>query len=137
MKNISLSLADIAGEEYISSVCRASAFCGLGRFVELQTIAHEKVDFFPEEFQKKIDDLLPLCGQNVISPLANSSGGAATAAFAAAFKSSVSATGITKTKYSGPAASVTSVLNTASFSSPNTSAIKTPSVKSEEYSKLW
>ena len=85
MKNISLSLADIAGEEYISSVCRASAFCGLGRFEELQTIAHEKVDFFPEEFQKKIDDLLPLCGQNVISPLANSSGGAATAAFAAAF----------------------------------------------------
>ena len=85
MKNISVSLADIAGEEYISSVCRASAFCGLGRFEELQTIAHEKVDFFPEEFQKKIDDLLPLCGQNVISPLANSSGGAATAAFAAAF----------------------------------------------------
>ena len=65
MKNLSLSLADIAGSAYIQAVCRASAALGLGEYKELLAIAEEKVEFFPESFQKKIDDLLSECGTQI------------------------------------------------------------------------
>ena len=85
MKNLSLSLADIAGSAYIQAVCRGSAALGLGEYDELLAIAEEKVEFFPESFQKKIDDLLSECGTQISEGLSSSDPGAATAAFAAAF----------------------------------------------------
>ena len=85
MKNVCLSLADIAGEAYIQAVCRASADLGLGNFEELLAIAGEKVEFFPPAFEEKIHALLAKCGTQISQGLASSSSGAATAAFAAAF----------------------------------------------------
>ena len=51
------SLTDIAGEKYISAVCGASAALGLGSFEELKKIACEKVDFYPEEFAARAEEL--------------------------------------------------------------------------------
>ena len=61
MKNLCLSLADITGREYITSVCRASAFCGLGRFEELLAIAEEKVSFLPALMPSDLNDLSREC----------------------------------------------------------------------------
>ena len=61
IKNVSLSLADIAGSAYIQAVCRASADLGLGQFDELLAIAEEKVEFFPPAFEEKINALLCAC----------------------------------------------------------------------------
>ena len=85
MKNVCLSLADIAGTGYIQAVCRASADLGLGEFEELLAAGFEKVEFFPPAFEEKIHDLLEKCGSQVSQGLASSSSGAATSAFAAAF----------------------------------------------------
>ena len=85
MKNVCLSLADIAGKAYIQAVCRASADLGLGSFEELLAIAEEKVEFFPPAFEEKIHALLSKCGTQISQGLKSSSSGAATAAFAAAF----------------------------------------------------
>ena len=85
MKNVCLSLADIAGKAYIQAVCRASADLGLGNFEELLAIAEEKVEFFPPAFEEKIHALLSKCGTQISQGLKSSSSGAATAAFAAAF----------------------------------------------------
>ena len=85
MKNLCLSLADIAGRAYIQAVCRSSAALGLGSFEELNAIAEEKVDFFPSAYAQKINDLLVQCGKQVSDGLSQSDPGAATAAFSAAF----------------------------------------------------
>ena len=58
IKNLQLSLEDIAGAEYISKVCKASAALGIGSEAELRKIAGKKVDFYPDGLQKKLDDLV-------------------------------------------------------------------------------
>ena len=83
--NLELSLTDIAGEEYVDRVCRATARLTGRSFAELREIADEKVNFFPEEFAERLDSLLPMTGKIFSEPLGSSSPGAATAAFDAAF----------------------------------------------------
>ena len=83
--NLELSLTDIAGGEYIDKVCRASASLTGRSLAELREIADEKVAFFPETFAEKLDALLPMTGKTFSEPLENSSPGAGTAAFDAAF----------------------------------------------------
>ena len=85
IKNIQLSLEDIAGAEYISKVCKASAALGIGSEAGLRKIAGTKVDFYPDELQKKLDDLVPFTGKDFSEPLSASSPGAGTAAFDGAF----------------------------------------------------
>ena len=81
MKNVRLSLEEIAGKEYVESVCTASALLGLGKKEELLAIAAEKVDFFPAEYQERLDSLIEKAGTLFSAPLAKSCNGAASAAF--------------------------------------------------------
>jgi acetylornithine/succinyldiaminopimelate/putrescine aminotransferase len=81
MKNIRLSLEDLTGREYMDALCEARAFLEGGTKAGYLALAQEKVDFFPEDFQERLDSLLPFVGRQVVSAFANSSDGAATAAF--------------------------------------------------------
>jgi acetylornithine/succinyldiaminopimelate/putrescine aminotransferase len=84
MKNISKSLRDLVGTEYISAVCEAQAFLTGENQSKFEAIADEKVDFFPASFQVRIDDLLGSISEKVSNGLQNSSKGAAVASFASA-----------------------------------------------------
>ena len=53
IENLRLTLADIAGEEYVDKVCRASAAFGLKSYRELRAAADRPVDFFPEALDRK------------------------------------------------------------------------------------
>ncbi|MBO4303963.1 MAG: aminotransferase class III-fold pyridoxal phosphate-dependent enzyme [Lentisphaeria bacterium] len=79
------SLTDIAGEKYISAVCGASAALGLGAFEELKKIACEKVDFYPEEFAARAEELALRSSEKICEGLSESFPGAPTNAFAKAF----------------------------------------------------
>jgi len=81
IKNIRLSLQDIAGKEYITQVIDAAAKFGFGDTADLQKTAEEKVDFFPESFARKLDDLLEYTGKPFSGTFHNSASGAGSAAF--------------------------------------------------------
>ena len=85
IKNLNLSLTEIAGGEYIDKVCCATALLTGGNAAELRRIADEKVDFFPADLAERLDALLPMTGKTFSAPLEASSPGAGTAAFDAAF----------------------------------------------------
>ena len=57
MKNISRSLKDLLGSEYIEAVISvATEICGMER-EEAEYLANEKVDFFPDEYAEKMGRL--------------------------------------------------------------------------------
>ena len=85
IKNLKLSLADLAGADYIDKVCRASAAFGLKSLSELKEIAETPVDFFPAEFAEKLDSLIGRIGKEFAPAFKGSSDGAGTAAFNDAF----------------------------------------------------
>ena len=85
IKNLELSLTDLAGAEYMDKVCRASARFGLKDLEELQKIAEEKIEFFPDAFARQLDSFIPQTGSAFSEPLPQSSPGAGTAAFNGAF----------------------------------------------------
>ena len=84
LKGVSLSLKDMLGEEYISSVCAAASAIGIGKASDLEAKASKKVDFFPEQFAAHLDGLVEKLGEKVCQPFAHSCPGAGTAAFTAA-----------------------------------------------------
>lgn len=79
--NVQLSLADLLGEAYINAVCEARAFLTGESKEALLAIAEEKVDFYPQSFQQRVDDLVDTIGQQVCDGLSNSATGAGTHAF--------------------------------------------------------
>ena len=83
--NIRRSLTDLAGERYIDAVCRSAAALGLGAYAELRGIADEEVDFFPEDFARRSEELTLRSGAKIADGLADSFPGAPTDAFAKAF----------------------------------------------------
>ena len=85
LKALKLSLTDITGAEYIEKVIAASARLTGKNIDDLRQTAEKKVDFFPEKLIKKLDDLVPLTGQDFSPALPRSSAGAGTAAFNSAF----------------------------------------------------
>ena len=84
MKNICKSLRDLLGTEYISAVCEAQAFLTGEDQNKFESIADEKVEFFPESFQFNLDKVLDSVAIKVCSGLKNSSDGAASASFTGA-----------------------------------------------------
>ncbi|MBE6713783.1 MAG: aminotransferase class III-fold pyridoxal phosphate-dependent enzyme [Ruminococcaceae bacterium] len=76
-----LSLSDILGRGYTDAIARANDFLGVMSYEESMAIADEKIDFYPEEKQKKNDALLEKVGTQIIEPFANDLKGAATNAF--------------------------------------------------------
>jgi 4-aminobutyrate aminotransferase-like enzyme len=78
---VRLSLSDIVGRSYVSAVCEACAAASGKIAVNLETLAKEKVDFFPQEFQHRALALLSNVGQSIAKPLGRSAGGATSAEF--------------------------------------------------------
>jgi 4-aminobutyrate aminotransferase-like enzyme len=79
-----LSLIDLLGREYITAVCEASAFTYAKEARQLHSIAEEKVDFYPKDFEKRVDELLEFVGKEVCPDFKSSACGASTDAFARA-----------------------------------------------------
>ena len=83
--DISRSLTDIAGEKYVEAVCKSSAALGFGTYAELRGIADEKVDFFPDDFARRAEELALRSGEKIAEGLSDSFPGAPTDAFGKAF----------------------------------------------------
>lgn len=81
MENIQKSLIDILGKEYIASVIDAQAFLSGESRSELEKIAGERVEFWPDKFQKRQDELLDHVGKKVLSELNTENLGAGTDSF--------------------------------------------------------
>jgi len=86
INNITLSLADIAGEEYVEAICETKAFIENRDKAEFLEIAGEKIEFFPDHFASRIDELIDYVGKQIINGGFNSSPGAGTDAFNKATK---------------------------------------------------
>jgi len=81
MKNIYKSLRDLLGDEYITAVCEAQALLTGEEQTKFEAIADEKINFFPESFQNRLDSLLEKVSTKVCTGLKNSSAGAPVASF--------------------------------------------------------
>jgi acetylornithine/succinyldiaminopimelate/putrescine aminotransferase len=79
--NLKLSLEDLLGGEYVNAVCESRAFLENRNKKELLDIATEKIEFWPDSFSKRADELLEFVGKKVCPGMDNSSIGAATASF--------------------------------------------------------
>ncbi len=85
LQNPTFSLADLVGETYVARVCDASEALGLGNAANLLDLAHTPVEFFPEAYQRRLDELVPRIGTRISTPFPQSSDGAGTLAFDQAF----------------------------------------------------
>ena len=83
---ISRSLADLLGKQYVEAACAARAFVEAGDARKLLAVANEKVDFYPESFARRVDELVPLIGTKVCEGLAGSARGAGSRGFREASK---------------------------------------------------
>lgn len=84
LKNISRSLSDILGSEYMEAVVTVATEIGGMDKAEAQRLANEKVDFFPESYIKKMDELAEATGKQLVNEFENNLKGAPTDAFAKA-----------------------------------------------------
>ncbi len=88
------SLSDLLGRDYIESVVSGVEAFGLMSREEALKIANEKVDFYPEEAQKKNEEFAKRAGEQLIPTFKNDNDGAATNSFKKAFhKDSAPVTG--------------------------------------------
>ncbi|MBR2508336.1 MAG: aminotransferase class III-fold pyridoxal phosphate-dependent enzyme [Lentisphaeria bacterium] len=85
IQNISKSLCDILGREYVQAVCQASSACGLGTYEDLLALSETKVEFYPDSFAAQAEKLTMKCGEKIADGMSDSFAGAATNAFAKAF----------------------------------------------------
>jgi 4-aminobutyrate aminotransferase-like enzyme len=81
LANPSLSLSDLVGSEYLNAVVEARALAEGADRQGLLALANEKVEFYPETFRKRVDELLDSVGRKVTSGFGCSASGATTAAF--------------------------------------------------------
>ena len=63
-----LSLADMLGESFLQQVVQANVALGRLNAKEADALAHEKVDFFPENLQKQDEALLKQVGTQIVTP---------------------------------------------------------------------
>jgi acetylornithine/succinyldiaminopimelate/putrescine aminotransferase len=81
LNHLALSLGDLLGSDYVNAVCGAKAFVEQGDRRAYLAIAEEKVDFLPDSFRQRMDELLECVGQKVCDGLPKSAPGAGTASF--------------------------------------------------------
>ena len=62
---VGCSLADLVGKDYLEAVCRARAALTGIETADLLRSACEPVEFWPESFQRRVHELLPLAGRSV------------------------------------------------------------------------
>ncbi|MBR6719602.1 MAG: aminotransferase class III-fold pyridoxal phosphate-dependent enzyme [Clostridia bacterium] len=81
MKNISRSLKDLLGSDYMEAVISvATKICGMEK-KEAEFLANEKVDFFPDDYIAKMDALAEKTGEKLLKGFENSEKGAPTDSF--------------------------------------------------------
>lgn len=93
LKNISRSLVDILGIEYMDAVVSVAVKLGGLDPDEAKHIANEKIDFFPDEYVQKMDELAKNTGEKLFAGFANSENGAPTNAFGKAAHSNMAPIG--------------------------------------------
>lgn len=81
---VCLSLADIAGKEYVQSVCEARAFLTGERAADLMSLGGEPLEWFPNSLHERLLRLLPSVGRQVVSGLNVSAAGCSSLAFSQA-----------------------------------------------------
>lgn len=81
MINITRSLADLCGQDYVEQVCRAGEATGFGSYRTLLATAVEPIDFWPNEFIARCRSIQARCGQSLLSGWSTSCTGAGSAAF--------------------------------------------------------
>jgi len=79
--NLRRSLADLLGADYLKAVCEARAFADGVDARELQAIAEEQVDFYPDSFRERGDRLVDSVGQKVVAGFPASARGAGSLSF--------------------------------------------------------
>ncbi len=84
-KNISLSLADLVGADFIEAVAAARELVDGVPAAESIAIGNRKVDFYPREFAEQQDSLLASVGKQIAKPFDDRLKGAASHAFSKAF----------------------------------------------------
>jgi 4-aminobutyrate aminotransferase-like enzyme len=85
--NLSLSLSDLLGSEYLKAVVEARALAEGVEKRRLLAVADEKVEFYPTAFQRRVDELVDSVGKKITSGFSSSARGATTAAFVKATRS--------------------------------------------------
>ena len=93
LKNISRSLADILGAEYMESVISVAVAIGRLDETEAKRLAYEKVEFFPDSFVAKMDELAEKTGEKIVAGFENNEKGAPTDAFGNAAHSNMAPIG--------------------------------------------
>ncbi len=85
-QQVSHSLNTLLGADYMAAVCEAKAFVEGEEVDRFSAIADEKVEFYPERFQDRVDQLLERTGTTVSSAFERSSSGAATNSYSEAMR---------------------------------------------------
>lgn len=81
IKNITRSLEDLLGKEYMQAVKNVAVQINGMDPAEADFLASEKVDFFPEDFAARMDELAKKTGEQVVAPFNNELAGAPTDSF--------------------------------------------------------
>lgn len=93
LKNIKRSLSDLLGTEYMEAVQSvAVTIHGMSKD-EAYRLANEKIDFFPDEYVNKMDELALRTGEKVVEGFKNTQNGAPTDAFGKAAHSNMAPIG--------------------------------------------
>ena len=91
--SVKCSLRSLLGDAYIDQVIKASCFLHGFSVAQAEAIASEEVEFFPADFEKSLEELLPRIGENVIDPILETIPGAPTDSFRKASKIEASPVG--------------------------------------------
>ncbi len=84
IKTVAHSLSTLIGADYMGAVCRAKAFADGVSAASTRAIAEEIVDFYPDSFQRRVDDLVDKVGQKVCDGIEDFASGAATDSYSRA-----------------------------------------------------
>lgn len=83
IQNIRRSLTDLLGAEYTAAVCRARAALTGESPEALRAVADEKVDFYPEAFARRQEELMGDIGHSLAPAFADTEDGAPTHSYRA------------------------------------------------------
>ena len=74
--NVKMSLSDLLGRDYTDRLVAMNAALGTMSEAEASELANGKVEFFPEEIQRRNSALLAKTGTQIIAPLMGTTDGA-------------------------------------------------------------
>ena len=88
LHNIRRSLMDLIGTEYLDAVINARASLTQEDPAALRAVAEEKVDFYPDSFALRQEELMAQVGQRFLPAFSDNESGAPTDSYRAAQHSS-------------------------------------------------